>query len=275
MRKHFFEADAIALQADIDRLGAWSEDWLLRLNIDKCKVMHVHGRGHGAKKKSSHVYSMAGANGERHVLAETLLERDLGVLVSPTLKWHDQTEAAVTKANRMFGMLKKTFSSRSPKLWRGLLLQYIRPHLEFATQAWSPQFRVDIDALEKVQGRVTKCISSLKRLPYAERLERLNLTSLEDRRLRGDLIQQYKIAHGHDHVKFHVPQPLRDARLRGDGHAYMLVEPVKQCITQREHSFARRIVIPWNVLPPECVMGDFDVNGFKNRYDRLHFNRII
>ncbi len=263
------EDDASALQEDIDRLGQWTSNWLLQLNVEKCKTMHVHGRGRGENKVSSRDYKMTDSVGIQHVLTTTELERDLGVLIATNGKWHEQVAAAVAKANRAFGMLKRTFTSRSPKLWRGLWLQYIRPHVEFATQVWSPQFKGDIDAIEKVQRRVTKHIAKYQRLPYEERLERLELTTLEDRRMRGDLIQEYKIAHGIDHVKFDPPQPRADTRTRG--HDQRLAEPRHKgvLISQRLHSFTCRIVKPWNELPQEIVEQDLGVNGFKKMYDDI------
>ena len=274
------DEDAAALQADIDRLTDWSDTWLLRLNIEKCKVMHVHGRGKGTLKQSMHTYTMLSVDdGARRQLVETVLERDLGVLVTPNLKWKDQVEASVAKANRVFGMLKRTFASRSAKLWKGLYTGYIRPHLEFATQVWSPQLIGDIAALEGVQRRVTKYIAGLTRVPYTtadadteekrarlpSRLDRLELTTLEARRLRGDLIQQFKITHGLDHVS--VQQQKARVGLR-DAHDHCLVAPSVKSITQRQHSFACRVVDSWNALP-QCVVAAESVNGFKIAYDGL------
>ena len=33
--------DAESLQQDLNRLGEWSEKWLLKFNPTKCKVMHI------------------------------------------------------------------------------------------------------------------------------------------------------------------------------------------------------------------------------------------
>ena len=53
----------------------------------------------------------------------------------------------------------------------------------------------DIETIEKVQKRATKLVISLKKLPYKERLLQLNLHTLKYRRLRGDMIEVYKITH--------------------------------------------------------------------------------
>ena len=58
---------------------------------------------------------------------------------------------------------------------------------------WSPFLAGDIDALERVQHRATKLIPTIANLPYKQRLKILNLQSLYSRRVRGDLIETYKI----------------------------------------------------------------------------------
>ena len=54
--------------------------------------------------------------------------------------------------------------------------------------------------LEKVQRRATRLIAGYKKLSYGERLRRLGLTTLEQRRLRGDLIETYKIVTGKEKI---------------------------------------------------------------------------
>ena len=176
----------------------WSHKWLMPFNIDKCKVMHV-GR---TNQKSKFIYSMLDPDGNRKNLEVTTVERDLGVLVSDDLKARSQVNAAAALANRTLGRLKKLFRSRSLHLWKTLYQAYIRPHLEYAVQVWSPHLSRDIDTLEKVQLRVTKIITTIKHLPYLERLQKLGITTLEERRVRGDLIQQYKILAHIDEVDF-------------------------------------------------------------------------
>ena len=53
-------------------------------------------------------------------------------------------------------MLKRTFESREPGLWKDLYVSLVRPHLEYAVQAWNPYLQGDIDKFERVQRRATK-----------------------------------------------------------------------------------------------------------------------
>jgi len=76
----------------------------------------------------------------------------------------------------------------------------VRPKIEYCVQAWRPYLRKDID-LQKVQKRATRLIINDRGLTYGERLTRLGLTTLETRRLRGDLIEVFKIFKGFDDVK--------------------------------------------------------------------------
>ena len=54
--------------------------------------------------------------------------------------------------------------------------------------------------MECIQRKATKMVIEIRSLEYEERLRVLGLTTLEERRKRGDLIQIYKIINGIDEV---------------------------------------------------------------------------
>ena len=65
---------------------------------------------------------------------------------------------------------------------------------------WSPHYQKEVKALERVQRRFTRMLPGLTGVGYEERLSKLGLFSLERWRLRGDLIEVYKMMRGIDRV---------------------------------------------------------------------------
>ncbi|ORD93263.1 RTJK, partial [Enterospora canceri] len=180
-------SDREVLQSDLDRLTSWANKWQMKFNVDKCKVLHI-GRN------NDHVqYSMNGK-----LLTAVNKEKDLGITISNDLKPSQHCSEVVKIANRLVGFIGRTFENKSEKVILKLHNSLVRPHLEYCVQFWSPYYRKDIDKLERVQRRITKMIPRLKNKPYEERLKELNLFSLEKRRMRGDLIEMFKIIKGFD-----------------------------------------------------------------------------
>ena len=62
---------------------------------------------------------------------------------------------------------------------------------------WSPFLNSDLTLIENVQGRSTRYVPDINKLEYHKRLEALNLPTLQYRRFRADMIETYKITHGH------------------------------------------------------------------------------
>jgi len=127
----------------------------------------------------------------------------------------------------------------------------VRPHLEYCVQFWSRYYSKDIDKLEKVQRRITKMIPRLRNKPYEERLKELNLFSLTKRRLRGDLIEVFKIFKGYSNLdvnKYFVIDHSNFTRNNG----CKIVGKRFQSL-ETKHFFFNRVVNIWNKLPSETV----------------------
>ena len=125
----------------------------------------------------------------------------------------------------------------------------------------------DIKLLEGVQRRATKLVKELKNLPYELRLKKLELTSLEQRRDRGDLIQMYKIIYGLEDVRLIKGLNFVDSDHFTRGNSLKLRrELVKNC-TPRFNFLTNRVVDNWNALSDEIVRAK-NINCFKAKLDK-------
>ena len=116
------------------------------------------------------------------------------------------------KANRLLGLFRNSLATRDSKTWTLIYKVNIIPQIEFANSAWSPYRAKDKKVLEKIQRRTTKIVHELRGLPYEERCKRLGLTNLAERRLRGDMIQQFKIFHAMDELYWVVSPAISKAK---------------------------------------------------------------
>ena len=87
---------------------------------------------------------------DRHILAESFAEKDLGVQLTDNLKFDVQAKYAAAKASRILGQLKRTFKYRTVENFKVIYCAYVRPHLEYAAPVWSPHLKKDIKVLERV-----------------------------------------------------------------------------------------------------------------------------
>jgi hypothetical protein len=256
------------LQSDLDKAANWAITWKMKFNNEKCKVMHI------GKKNKLYEYSMPINFIERKNLGTTEGERDLGIIISNNLKWKCQTQKAANKANAILGVLKRTFSHWTPETLKILYVSFVRPHLEYASSAWSPNQKQDIVTLEKVQRRATKLIPSLKNLSYEKRLETIGLTTLSERRIRGDIIQFYKLKNEFNTIDWYHPNALTNSintngpasGIRGHNQRFQR-QPTRNC-PAREHFFTNRTIPTWNLLP-KSVVESRSINQFKASYDKF------
>jgi len=242
------------LRRDLVKIGEWSDTWQMPFNADKCTVMHIGVRNPKA------TYQLLG-----HDIRETSLERDLGVLISCDLKFSVQCLAVEQRAHKILGYIRRQFTHRSKQTVLLLYNALVRPLLEYAVQFWSPTLEKDIARLERVQARATKLIPSLRRKGYPRRLEELNMFTLKERRLRGQLIETFKILKGFSKVDPRHYFELCENMTRG--HAWKVVLKrftTKPCGDHMTYSICRT----WNSLP-EAVVNAATVDAFKRRLDPI------
>jgi hypothetical protein len=250
----------VRLQKDLDLLFKWAKSWQMEFNVEKCKVMHL------GKRNMHFDYWMGGKK-----LSVINLEKDLGVKVSADLKSSEQCRQAYGKASQMLAMLAGSITSRDPAILVRIYKSIVRPHLEYCTPAWSPHYKKDKELLEKVQHRFTRMFGHLRHLEYRDRLDKLGLWTLEERRNRADLVEVFRMAKGLSAVKlerFFV----MDRTHRTRGHNYKLMRKFSSNNT-RHYFFSERVVSRLNSLPPEVVESQ-TLDSFKSRLAKLRTRRM-
>jgi len=104
------------------------------------------------------------------------------------LKFNVHVNNIVVRAHNIANLIHKCFVSRDPPSLMKAFLVYVRPVLEYASFVWSPQSVGLIRKIESVKHRFTKRFPCCKHMTYNDRLVKLNIGSLELRRLRLDLV---------------------------------------------------------------------------------------
>eukprot|EP00061_Rhincodon_typus_P012572 g38393.t1 len=160
---------------EIDSLVTWCKDNNLPLNVSKMKELVIDFR----ERSRGHVPICI--NGAEVEMVESFMFLRTSV---------------VKKAFSTLACIAQTFEYRSWDIMLRLDRMVVRPLLEYCVQFWFPCLREDIIKLEKIQKRFTRMLPGLEGLSYKERLDRLALLLLKRKKLRGDLIEVYKIMRG-------------------------------------------------------------------------------
>jgi hypothetical protein len=79
----------------MNKLSEWTSDWSINFTEDKCKVMHI------GNNNPQNQYKM-----NDHILEKTIIEKDLGVLISSDLDLKHKINSAFNKANKKLTMIK-------------------------------------------------------------------------------------------------------------------------------------------------------------------------
>ena len=167
------------------------------------------------------------------------------------MSFREDINSRATKANNIMGIIRRTYTYLDIESFKLLFKSLVRPHLEYGAPIWNPQLKRDITDLENVQRHATRQIPALKGMSYQERLRRIRLPTLRYRRLRGDMIEVYKLLHNvYNPTLPSLLSPLKDSTTRG----HKLKLPKNRARTNiKAHSFTHPIVNDWNNLPDEVI----------------------
>lgn len=250
-------SNSAIIQEDIHKLQEWSNKWKLFFNVSKCKVLHT------GKKNPNSSYVMT-VNDDVEKIKECEEEKDLGVTFDCDLSFDPHIQRVISKGNQMIGIVKRSFSFLDNDTFLKLYKAFVRPHVEYANVIWCPYLKRQSKAIEGVQRRATKLLKEWEGKSYDERLRYLHLHSLKGRRLRGDLIQTYKIINGVVDVDKNKIFSFSKSSITRNNAGKIFVQ---HCRTnKRKYCFSNRVANHWNTLPTNIKFAP-TVNRFKNYLD--------
>ena len=153
------------LQQDLDALFLWSQSNGMQFNETKSVVIRI------PSTVNPPTYCL-----NSKPISVANLVKDLGVLLSSDLSWSDHIHRIVSKAYKMLGLIRRSFSNSLPiPVKKQLYISLVRSHLLYCSVVWRPHLRKDIVVLERLQRRATKFILSDYSLDYKSRLVSLDL----------------------------------------------------------------------------------------------------
>ena len=187
-------------------------------------------------------------------------QQDLGVTVNQEFTWRTHIDNSIKKANSTMAWIMRVIIVKDITTMTQLFKTLVRPHLEYCVQLWSPQPKHGnweiIKRIEEVQRNFTRQMNGLGSLSYKQRLEKLDLTTLLERRARGDLIETYKILSG----KTSYGQNL----FRVSKYGVKLLYPTGKRSTRQNEFLNSRVIKYWNTLPIDVQTAE-TVDCFKSR----------
>ena len=233
------DQQANQLQGDLNRIGEWSDSWMMELNTKKCHVITV------SRKRNNivHPYYLNGTP-----LETVNSTKYLGVTITPDLKWNEHINNVCHKANNTLAFLRRNLRINHPTLKATAYKALVRPLVEYSATVWDPTSAKSVHQLEMVQRRAARFV--LNRYHYTSSvdnmLRELEWPTLQQRREDMRLTMMYKL---HNNVvpfptQTYITPVIGSTRVHSGGYQvpYSRLEDHKQ-------SFFPRTVRAWNTLP--------------------------
>uniref|UniRef100_V5IC65 Putative endonuclease/reverse transcript n=2 Tax=Ixodes ricinus TaxID=34613 RepID=V5IC65_IXORI len=236
------DSDIAALQTNINNVTQWCNDWLMELNISKCKSMCV-----SRQINICPCYSI-----NNSTLLPVSSYKYLGVHISNDLSWNIHVDYVTKNANQLLGYIKRNFFLAPLSLKLLIYKTLIRPKLEYAASIWNPGITL-ASAVESIQNRSARFILSNYHRTASTTLMKasLSLPTLSLRRKISRLCLFHKIYHSNPTLRQALFSEPFYVSSRTD---HQLKVGIPHCSTSTFNaSFLPQTSIDWNRLPAAIV----------------------
>ena len=112
--------DSSLLQNDLLKLQKWQDTWLMKFNPDKCYTTTL-----ATRTPTSNMYTFCG-----QTLTSVNSHCYLGIHLSNTLNWTNQTKVASTKAQQTLGVIRRNLNKCPTHIKAVAYTSLVRPILE-------------------------------------------------------------------------------------------------------------------------------------------------
>ena len=121
--------DSDQLQSGLSSVHDRCQKWLVTLKKEKCKVLHISKK----KEPFTQQYEL-----DKLALSTVEQHKHLGIWLQSTLSWDCHMKTMCAKANRVLGLVRRTFGYKNPSGVKIAFNALVRPILEYACQVWNP-----------------------------------------------------------------------------------------------------------------------------------------
>lgn len=208
------------------------------------------------------------------VIEKKSLKKDLGVTFDSKYSYNPHITEITKKSYQMIGFIfRSTQQFKHPASLIKLYNTYVRSRLEYCSSVWNPYYEKYKEQIEKVQRKFTRMLYykfGWVKPDYHTRLEQLNMTSLETRRLQMDEMLLFKVIHGRidtnisHRITLHHPQ--RTTRLQRF-HLFYLPTPTSNI---QLNSPIHRIQNHHNIYFKEADITNSNFNRYKSIVKNYH-----
>jgi hypothetical protein len=255
-------SDCIHLQKSLLSISNWSSLWQLNLAPDKCQVISFSYR------QPSFLFNYS-VNSIPLLRVNEVV--DLGVKFSQNLSFSSHIKETCNKARRKASIILNCFKSKNKTNLFKAFNAFVRPTLEYCSNLWNPYRKSDIVLIESVQKRFTKRLSCMSGLQYADRLKVLEAESLEQRRLKSDMLMYYKIINKLIDLPVEEFFCIRNGVTRNNG-ACIYKGPFQS--NAERYYFNNRGINAWNALPTS-VANAASPFIFKRLLENIDFSNFL
>ena len=180
------------------------------------------------------------------------------------MKWTPHVNNICAKANKTIGFLKRNINISNKSIKEKAYKSLVRPTVEYASAAWNPHQKGDIQKLEMIQRRAARFVQNRyhNTSSVSDMIYQLEWPTLEERRRTASLSVMYKLMN--NKLKIDTAQKLiPNERPSRNSNAKAVQMPACRTAARKE-SFYPRTIREWNALPTATVLAP-SLESFKTR----------